>query len=173
MVLGRSFAFNSTTVHQAAEPLSLVQLKIKKISCLRQTLCVCVRRDRPLSRGRQKPCLHAYTHTRHTTACYHITRTGRRNYQPPSAFVFFFRYFFFTITQVLESDHVWLPQIKDLPEQRRLLHLQDQVLQFTLHGQQSLRGDVQALLWVKAASQSLFICHCNALCSFERTVCSV
>lgn len=30
-----------------------------------------------------------------------------------------------------------------------MLHLQDQVIQFALHGQRPLRRDVQALFWVK------------------------
>lgn len=47
-----------------------------------------------------------------------------------------------------QKDHVWLPQVKDLQEQWRLLHLQDQVLQFQVHGQQSIWGDIQALFRV-------------------------
>lgn len=49
------------------------------------------------------------------------------------------------------SHHVRLPQVQDLPQQRGLLHLQDQVLQLSLHGQRPLWGDLQAVLWVRVS----------------------
>lgn len=101
-------------------------------------VCVCcVGRDRPLPpRGREKPrllCTHAHTHARaaprHSTACYHKDRPVQ------SAFLFFcLGVCSPPLRGAKETNHVRLPQVKDLPEQRRLLHLQDQVVQLTLHG---------------------------------------
>lgn len=41
-----------------------------------------------------------------------------------------------------------------------MLHLQDQVVQFALHGQRALRGDLQALFWVKKKS---FVVHVSVI----------
>lgn len=43
---------------------------------------------------------------------------------------------------------VWFPQAKDVPQSERMLHLQGEVLQLSLHWQQTLRERLPELLWV-------------------------
>lgn len=47
------------------------------------------------------------------------------------------------------TRHVWISQIQDLSQPRRLLHLQDQVIQFSVHRQQQIWGNLPPLLRVR------------------------
>ena len=59
----------------------------------------------------------------------------------------------FSLARAAAAD-VWLPQAEDVPEHRRLLHLQSQVVQLPLHRQQALRDGLQELLRVSLAAPS-------------------
>lgn len=64
------------------------------------------------------------------------------------------------------TRNVWISQIQDLSQPWRLLHLQDQVVQFPVHRQQQIRRNLPPLLRVRITAGESLACVINLITAF-------